>query len=220
MNILVFGDSHSEVFKYANIKQNIFKFGVFTIQGASAQGVVNPNSKTDALKIFTETLFKVDTNIFKKFIIMLGEVDCGFVIWVRSQKYNINIDKQINLCVDNLFNFLENIVELKFYKNDIIVLGSVLPTIKDNTDKKFLNGARKDVKTSLKERIDKTIEYNMKLKNNCIKKGYNYIDITSEIYDEKNNVVKNDYLNNDPYNHHLDNEKSYILWINKLRKFL
>lgn len=217
MNFLVFGDSHTRVFKYANKKQNVLNFDVCEVPGATAQGVVNPNSKTDALKIFTETLFKVDTKKYSKFMIMLGEVDCGFVIWVRSQKYNISVDSQINLCVENLKNFLENIVELKFDKKDIVILGSILPTIKDNTDKRFLNGARKDVKASLKERIEKTLDYNNRLKKLSRELGYNYVDITEDIY--KNNSVNELYLNNDPHNHHLDNEKSFLLWLNKLIRF-
>lgn len=215
MNYLVFGDSHTEVFKYANSKQDLFKFDVCTVQGASAQGVVNPNSKTDALKIFSNVLFKVDIKKYKKFMIMLGEVDCGFVIWVRSKKYNISVDSQINTCVVNLFDFLKNIVELQFDKNDIIVIGSIIPTIKDNTDKRFLNGARKEVEANLKERTEKTLEYNYKLKNECNKNGYKYIDITDDIY--HNNNLNEKYLNKDPYNHHLDNEKTYNLWISKLK---
>lgn len=217
MNFLVFGDSHTAVFKYSNSRQNIFNFHVCEVPGATAQGVVNPNSKTDALKIFTETLFKVDTKKYSKFMIMLGEVDCGFVIWVRSEKYNISVDSQIDLCVENLKDFLQNIVELKFDKKDIVILGSILPTIKDNTDKRFLNGARKDVKATLKERIQKTIEYNSKLKKLSNELGYHYIDITDDIYN--NGSVDSKFLNKDPYNHHLDNEKSFLLWLNKLIKF-
>ena len=70
---------------------------------------------------------------------MLGEVDCGFVIWVKSKRYNISIDDQINVSVNNLFTFVDNIIATTNYTNkDIIICGSILPTIKDNTDKKFL----------------------------------------------------------------------------------
>ena len=47
---------------------------------------------------------------------MLGKVDCGFVIWVRSKKYNISIDNQINESVTNLFNFIKNEVLNKYSK--------------------------------------------------------------------------------------------------------
>lgn len=87
---------------------------------------------------------------------MLGEVDCGFVIWIRSKKYNINVDDQISISVDNLFTFVSKIVTSKNYTNkDIIICGSVLPTIKDSTNKKILNGARSEVNVSQLERTKK-----------------------------------------------------------------
>lgn len=49
---------------------------------------------------------------------MLGEVDCGFVIWVRSKKYNISIDNQINESITNLFNFIKNEVLNKYSKEN------------------------------------------------------------------------------------------------------
>lgn len=216
MNYLVFGDSHVDVFKYANSKQKDLRFDTCVVPGATAQGVVNPNSKTDALKTFTNVLNQVDTKKYHKFLIMLGEVDCGFVVWVRSKKYNISVNEQINLSVYNLFNFLKNNIEKRFKPEDIIVIGSILPTIKDNTDKRFLNGARKDVNVSLKDRINKTIEYNNILKKKSFENNYNYIDITKYIL--KDNIVHNKFLNKDPYNHHLDNENTYNLWINELKK--
>lgn len=50
-NILVIGDSHTQVFKYCNDKNTDYHFDVQKVSGATAQGSVNPNSKTNALKI-------------------------------------------------------------------------------------------------------------------------------------------------------------------------
>lgn len=69
---------------------------------------------------------------------MLGEVDCGFLIWVRSKKYNISVDEQIENISKNLFNFIEQI--LNYRKEEIMVAGSILPTIKENTNKNYLKG--------------------------------------------------------------------------------
>jgi hypothetical protein len=44
MKFLVCGDSHSNVLKYANTKQNMYKFDVCVIPGATAYGVRNPES--------------------------------------------------------------------------------------------------------------------------------------------------------------------------------
>ena len=102
--------------------------------------------------------------------------------------------------------------------NDIIIAGSVLPTIRDNADKNLLGGARKEVDASQQLRTLKTLEYNTILKNKCNDCGYTYIDITEDIIDKNENIVKSMYLNKNPHDHHLDNEKTYKLWISQLNK--
>ena len=157
--IIVCGDSHTRVFRFMNNKQNIFHFDVCEFGGATAQGMVNPNSKTNALPIFINKIKKSKKE--DKIIIMLGEVDCGFVIWVRSKRYNISVDKQTENSTENLFKFIEKIINnFSYSKEDIIVTGSILPTIKDSTNKKYLNGARCEVDVSQKIRTAKTLEYN------------------------------------------------------------
>jgi hypothetical protein len=217
MKILCCGDSHTDVFNYCNSRQNRFVFDVCIVGGATAIGAVNPNSKTDALNIYEK---KINSTRSDKILIMLGEVDCGFVIWVRCKRYNISIDDQINVSVNNLFTFVDNIIATKNYTNkDIIICGSILPTIKDNTDKKILGGARSEVDVSQLERTKKTIEYNNLLKINCHKYGYNYIEIVDDILG-KDGIVKDEFLNSNPNDHHLDNEKTYKLWLCKLKNVL
>lgn len=217
MKILCCGDSHTDVFKYCNSRQNKVEFDVCIVGGATAQGVVNPNSNTDALKVYEK---KINSTRADKILIMLGEVDCGYVIWVRSKRYNISIDDQINISVNNLFTFINNIIATKNYTNkDIIICGSVLPTISDSTNKNFLNGARSEVDVSQLERTKKTIDYNNLLKNNCYKYGYNYIEITNDILG-KYGIVKDEFLNSNPTDHHLDNEKTYKLWLSQLLSIL
>jgi len=218
-HIIVCGDSHTGVFRFMNNKQKNINFDVCEVGGATAQGMVNPNSKTNALPIFINKIKK--SKKADKIIIMLGEVDCGFVIWVRSKRYNISVDKQIENSTENLFKFIEKIINnFSYRKEDIIVAGSVLPTIKDSINKKYLNGARSEVDVSQKIRTAKTLEYNEILKTYCKKNGHHYIDITKETLDTNSNTVKDNFLNNNPSDHHLDNEKTYILWLNKLRSIL
>lgn len=219
MNILVFGDSHSKIFNYCNCKQKQYRFNLCEVGGATALGLVNPNSKTNALPIFADTIQKVKKH--DKVILMIGEVDCGFVIWVRSKKYNISVDDQINQSVNNLFDFIKKeLIEKGQYNcNDIIVCGSVLPTIRDSTDKRYLGGARSEVQESQFTRTLKTLEYNNMLKSKCNKNGYLYMDITNHIINE-NGIVKSEFLNKNPYDHHLDNATTYYLWLIELNKLL
>lgn len=198
MNILILGDSHTQVFKYINNNlQSNYIFSICEVGGATAQGAVNPNSKTNALHIFKNRLTKFKK--FDKIMIMLGEVDCGFVIWVRSKKYGISVDHQISISIENLFKFIKENVCPKYKNEDIIIIGAVLPTIRDNTDKKFLGGARADVDASQEERTLKTFEYNNILQQKCKEEGYLYIDITNEILNKEKNIVADKYLNENPY---------------------
>lgn len=217
MKILCCGDSHTDIFKYCNGKQNKYIFDICVVGGATAQGAVNPNSKTNALNIFED---KIKSTHADKILIMLGEVDCGFLIWVRSKRYHIDVDEQIKLSVNNLFMFVGNIVASQNFKNsDVIICGSVLPTIKDSTDKNFLHGTRCEVTASQWERTKKTLEYNNLLQEHCTKYCYHYIDITDDIQGN-DGIVKSDFLNSDPTNHHLENEKTYKFWLTKLHNIL
>lgn len=216
MNIVVCGDSHTRVFCYCNKQQTQFKFDVCEVGGATAQGAVNPNSKTDALGIFSTKL--KNTSKADKVLIMLGEVDCGFVIWVRSKRYNISVDEQLQSSIHNLFQFIETKVKSYGYvSNDIIIAGVILPTIKDNTNKKYLHGARSEVHVNQYVRTQKTLEYNQLLKTRCNDYGYHYIDITDNIIGE-DGLVQYNYLSENHTDHHLSSPNTYHFWINNLER--
>lgn len=220
IKILVLGDSHSEVFKYCNEKQKKIYFEVIVVGGATSQGAVNPNSKTNALNIFKNELKNIKNNDFEYIIINLGEVDCGFLIWYRKDKYNISIEDQLKITTDNLFNFINLEILPYFESSKVIINGSVLPTIKDNTDKIYLSGARCEVNASILDRTILTIKYNNILKNFCLINGYNYMDITNHILDNQTKIVNTIFLNKNIYDHHLDNENTYNLWLYELYKII
>jgi len=215
MNICVLGDSHTTVFNHCN--SDTITFDVVEVRGATAQGCVNLNSATNALEIYKEHIMK--TNAYDKIMIMLGEVDCGYLVWVRSKRYNITIESQIDLCITNIRTFVSNVLVTNGYKwEQIILCGVHLPTIKDNIDPKYLNGDRKEVNTSQYERTLLTLEYNKRLEEMSKKNGCNYTDITKYIIGD-DGLVKPYFLKMDPIDHHLENRKIVDFWkyeINKL----
>jgi len=225
--ILVIGDSHSEVFRYidTNNKDYFFPY-VCTVAGATAQGAVNMNSKTNALKIFQNLIEKYGKKT-NKLIIMLGEVDCGFLIWARAKRLGISVDEQIELSLKNLFTFIHNTLENNnndYTKKDIMVAGSILPVIEDNTALKHINGGRAEADVSQEIRTKKTLEYNNRLQEICFKNGYNYIDITKytlgtdglidTYYTRKENEFYGDL------DHHLDSNKTNSLWQGEIEEIL
>tara|TARA_B110000495_G_C22848130_1_gene494523 strand:- start:212 stop:877 length:666 start_codon:yes stop_codon:yes gene_type:complete len=220
MNVLFFGDSHTlrYISKAANKIQNEIKFDCRCVAGATAQGAVNPNSKTKALAIFCQTLERKKSNDYDYFGIMLGEVDCGFVMWYRAKKYNKTIQEQIMLAVNNLEEFLKKDVEKSFPKNKIVIFGATLPTINDNTDKKFLNGARSEIDASLRERIDCTFEYNNQLQIMAKNNNYLYFDISDETFDQKNHCAFPQFLNKNHYDHHFDEHSVAPFFVDKFKE--
>lgn len=122
--ILVLGDSHANVFECLEFSRfwisNSFK--VVSVGGATASGLENPNSKTDAYNIFRKAIN--DENP-KYVLTMLGEVDTGFVIWYRAQKKEISVIDSLNHTIKTYTNFLSGI------KAKRIVFSAPLPTIRD-----------------------------------------------------------------------------------------
>lgn len=198
----VFGDSHVEVFQYIERKKikPFHQFDVTLVGGATAQGMRNPNSKTNALQIFTEKIEKL--LVTDRLIFQLGEVDTGFVMWYRAIKYNESIEKQLAETIKIYFAFIDKLLIKGFKK--ITLISAPLPTIEDNQEWGEVANARKEVKASKKERTDLTLKYNNILKENCNKRGIKFIDCSDELIDKTTGYINLKFKNKDPLNHHLD----------------
>ena len=83
--ILLLGDSHAHVFKLVDHATSNFSISHCIVTGSSTHGEVNPHSKTNALPIFRDVLSK-NAKSHTHCMTMLGEVDCGFVIWHRKKE--------------------------------------------------------------------------------------------------------------------------------------
>ncbi|SEQ18329.1 hypothetical protein [Neolewinella agarilytica] len=209
----VFGDSHTEVFTFLNSKvRHKFYYDVSWVGGATAVGMRNPNSKTNSLKIFRDKIGNIK-NKDSGLIFQLGEVDTGFVIWYRSQKYNEPVSKQLNQSVNAYFEFIDYVID-KGFKN-ITIVSAPLPTILDNQDWGEIANLRKEIIASQKERTDLTMSYNKQLSLNCKKRGISFINCDDFLLDKETNLIKNEFRNKDKNNHHLDIDK-YSSLVEKL----
>lgn len=214
-HLYCFGDSHVGVFNYIN-KLNVLentRISTVLVEGATSLGLVNPNSKTDALKIFNYNLQNIPKD--STLLFMLGEVDCGFVIWYRAEKYNIEVKKQLLESIRNYFAFLKH-VENCGYKN-IIVCTPPPPTIKDNHEWGGVANLRKEVTASQRERTELTIYYNNLLRGLCQNMNYQVLDTEKNFIDEVTGLVNKKFLNRNRLDHHLDNESAAAIYIQKLR---
>ncbi len=200
--VYVLGDSHAKVFHYINDNRDLDKvyFDVLSVGGATAMGMVNPNSKTNALKLFSNKMERADRN--KPVIIMLGEVDTGFLIWFRALKKGLSVDSQMDLSLTNYFKFVDLLKERGFKK--IYLLSAPLPTIPDNHAKYGeIARLRKEVTASLDERTQLTLKYNESLRNHAKQNNLEFIDLDKYLLGDKG-VIKKSYLNENPLDHHCD----------------
>lgn len=220
--ILILGDSHCRVFDYIRNKDLYpkFYFKVVKVKGATARGLINPNSKTNAIKIFQKAITQqFNFRQCKYILIQLGEVDCGYLIWYRVQKYQESVEKQFNQSLDAYFSFINWLIPRT---NATIILSSVIPpTIQDNHMMGEVANQRKEVNISQIERTQLTLKYNEQIKHFCKNHEHLiYLEITKDLLNQKTGLVDKKFMNEDPSDHHLSSEKTYSLWIDKLLKIV
>ncbi|HTA27414.1 MAG TPA: hypothetical protein VK809_06485 [Bacteroidia bacterium] len=215
------GDSHIGVFEYIanNPKKYKFskiRFSFCKVFGATNMGLANPNSKTEAMPIFKsyiKTFKKKDTAI-----LLLGEVDCGFVIWYRAEKYGLSIDTQMETSLSNYQHLILDIC--KILGTNVIICSIPLPTIKDGQTIGDIANKRSSVKASQKERTDLTLKYNTYLRKFCENTNIRYLDFEHETIDPVTGMVADAFLNETVTDHHLSDEKLAGVIYPKLKRML
>ena len=214
--VCVLGDSHAGVFHYINsrIIANVW-FDVKSVGGATAFGLANPNSKTNAMEIFKVKIEEVAKNV--PLIFLLGEVDTGYLIWWRSQRKGTEIKDEFENSLKNYAAFLRWAKEQGF--EDIIVLSATLPTIRNNAQEHGdIAGERKSVTASQEDRTRLTLKYNQNLKDICEKNGFHYIDLDGRMLNQNKQLIKKKYLNENPFDHHCNNKQYSKVILEELKK--
>ncbi len=195
--ILVLGDSHASIFHDPQLACRFQKsfFHVFNIGGATASGLANPNSVTRAYQTFRAAL---DDTTARQIIVMLGEVDTGFVIWYRAQKYNESVASVTDKAILTYTGFL---LEIQARPARVICVSTPLPTIRDGNDWGEIANARKEVNTTQAERTRLTLHFNQQVAAFCREHDITFIDLDPESLGA-DGTVKSELLNPDPNDHH------------------
>lgn len=196
--VVVLGDSHAVVFDSPSMKALLptYSFAVTAVGGATVSGLRNPNAVTQAMPHFTSALQASTAN---SVIVMLGEVDTGFVIWYRAQKHGSAVAQMLQLAVDNYQKLIRDIRQTR----QVICISTPLPTIRDGMDWGEVANLRKEVKASLAERTQLTIDFNRLMENFCASEGINYLNLDRLSVDESGRLNES-LRNSDPSDHHYD----------------
>jgi hypothetical protein len=189
---------------------------VLAVGGVTPQGAVNPNASFDGMDVFKEQLLDLEEGKYDYVGLMLGEVDCGFVFWYLAQKSNVSIFDQLDRALKNYENFITSYILPKYEPEQVCIFGSVLPTISDDTEKKYLKGARAEVKATQYQRTALTLVYNGRLQALARKLGLYYIDITLETMDFSKGILSEAFANPDPANHLLDESRAAPLLADRI----
>lgn len=213
MTWIIFGDSHISAIRYADERGWVSKKCEFIeVGGATAVGLRNPNSATNALDIFRKYLLPPKANSIP--VMHLGEVDCGFVIWWRAARFAESVEDQLKYSVDSYRDFVRDILYSGY--STVVITGATIPTILDGQDWGEVANKRRDISVSLKERTHLTIRYNAKLAE--IAKIHNcpFIDISAEVLNPDTGVIDDHFRAEDPRDHHLHAERAGRLWARAL----
>jgi hypothetical protein len=209
--ILVLGDSHVDVFNHSLFSETFpqFYFNVVSVRGATASGLDNPNSITQTYKLFDVALRKYKG---RRVVVMLGEVDTGFVIWYRAKKYDASVTNMVRLTKDTYERFLKDISE----KFDLIVISAPLPTIQDGNDWGEVANERRAVTATQLERTKLTIDFNNDVQRFCTDNRIAYVNLDNDSIGA-NGLVRKELLNRNPRDHHFDQTVYAKLLIERLR---
>ena len=197
--IVALGDSHLEVIPRYVAPRVTAMFDIVQVWGATAQGLVNPNSSTDALRLFQARLDRAPR--WQTVLLELGEVDCGFVIWYRAEKKGLTVDDQLEVSLGNYLGFIDRQVASGF---DVWVMSAPLPTIGDAQDWGEVANLRRMVGATQSERTALTLRYNELLQQACLARRVRFIDVSSEQLDLATGIIKPEFVHSDRLNHHLD----------------
>jgi hypothetical protein len=217
--ITCIGDSHARIFRYiakADLLPGIRVQCLF-VRGATALGLVNPRSKTNAVVVFKRFLERrPKTNVI---VVMLGEVDCGYLLFYRAARYKVPLGEELERSVANYMEFVEWVKRSGF--PHVVVCSVPPPTIEDGDP--FLGDvikARREYHGTLAERIQVTAEYNRLLKAGERRYGYRFLDLHTQLLDSETGIVMREFKNKHQHDNHLEEARVARLFSRAIQSLL
>ena len=198
-HVLCLGDSHVAILRKVQVPGVWFR--VAPLGGATASGVLNPQSKTRSLSKFTAQLHRAKQ--WQQILLQLGEVDCGYLIWHRANRHGLTIEEQLAHTLDSYSKFIEMVSGMGFRR--VIVLSVPLPTIRDLPSEwgGRVANLRKEVTATQVDRTNLTLRFNAELSERCNAIGATFVDVTTGHFDPTTGLVDPRFLRKSNLNHHL-----------------
>jgi hypothetical protein len=171
---------------------------VTVVVGATALGMENPNSRTEALRTFRDRIARLPLD--RTLLFVLGEVDCGFLLWYKAEHSRVPLEELTERSLDSYTRFLGSL--LAEGRRNIVVTTVALPVIEDYATWAGLKNQRSSVRASLDERTALTRRYNARLREWAASSGCAVLDLEPGLTDAATGLVRAEMINPDPLNHH------------------
>lgn len=200
--VIVVGDSHANVFAEIRRRRLVPRtsFSLVSVSGATARGLANPNSTTDALARFGAALQVVPRS--RRTLVMLGEVDCGFLCWYLAEREQTTVDAQLQISWAHHRHYLDGL--LAEGRRRLGVVSVLPPTVDDYTTWTGLANERRQVTADIEARTEATLAYNGQLKDWADQRGCAYLDLDPALIDPATGLLRDEFRNPDPTDHHLN----------------
>ncbi|CED70300.1 putative uncharacterized protein [Aliivibrio wodanis] len=208
--ILVLGDSHAECLlsPFWKNKHREFTWETTIVYGATLSGLSNPNSNTMSSDIYSKALTDISCDAI---VTLLGEVDCGFVIWYYAERDNIDVHTAATKAIKNYKQLLLKAKNIA----PVFVISAPLPTIGDNDKHGVVAQKRSSISATQKQRTELTQYFNKEINKFCLENDITFIDLDSFSMG-KDGLVHASLINKKKSDHHYDKHKYMML----LSKFL
>lgn len=185
-HVVVLGDSHARVL--ARWWPRAWWFDVTSVEGATVTGIRRTDSETAALPRFKARL--ATRKPWQPVAVLLGEVDCGYVIWRRAEHRGLPVDASMRDSLERYLAFLREDVAPGV--PELLVISVPLPTLPDDVDAwhGWVAQRRSDVRVSQAARTALTERFNAKLRAACEREGWTFVDATSAQRDPATGLVR------------------------------
>jgi hypothetical protein len=201
-HVVCLGDSHLFVFRDDLPQENVAKrlphwFDPCIVVGATARGLLNPFSRTNALNIFRRRIELAEP--WQPVVFQLGEVDCGFLIWYRSEQDGDSVDAELNRSVEGYLAFLAEVRACGF--EQLIVLSAPLPAVEHDHEWVGPTHARRSIAVPQRDRTELTTRFNGAMARHA--GDYAFLDVSSSTRDDATGLIKAEFVSADATDHHL-----------------
>lgn len=197
---LVLGDSHAAVFEGLRLPvqglADAQGFEVCSVGRATASGLENPNSATHARERFVQALAAQPC---QDVVVLLGEVDTGFVIWHRAQTRGIPVLDSLDQTLCTYTGFLDELARSR----RVWVLSAPLPTIQDGQSWGEVANLRREVRASLFERTQLTLMFNNAVAEHARRNAMRHVNLDPHSIGG-DRLVRDALRSPDPLDHHYD----------------